>query len=267
MSTPLRPSSTRFIPACAGNTATASPSPTPPSVHPRVRGEHRASFSLRIGNFRFIPACAGNTAHFHEIAGCVSVHPRVRGEHAPLAVAGQRDRRFIPACAGNTGKRAPWRSTPAVHPRVRGEHFDRIAALHQVGGSSPRARGTLSVAPSHAQSTRFIPACAGNTGSSPSRSTESTVHPRVRGEHHHANLDSRDAPGSSPRARGTRARKAADEATVRFIPACAGNTPSSISAIAASTVHPRVRGEHWPVICSVTSMGGSSPRARGTLFP
>ena len=71
----------RFIPACAGNTATAArPLPGVP-VHPRVCGEHEPIFrppaaacgssprvrgtrrggARRAGGVRFIPACAGNT--------------------------------------------------------------------------------------------------------------------------------------------------------------------------------------------------------------
>ena len=70
----------RFIPACAGNAASATPAGSVWPVHPRVCGERRAvgfGFSLRDGSsprvrgtpcytqqgtdaFRFIPACAGN---------------------------------------------------------------------------------------------------------------------------------------------------------------------------------------------------------------
>ena len=50
----------------------------------------------------------------------------------------------------------------------------------------------------------------------------------------------------------------------RFIPACAGNTPSWTGSKGTSTVHPRVRGEHARHRCRVSTATGSSPRARGT---
>ena len=70
-----------------------------------------------------------------------------------------------------------------VHPRPRGEHGSRrgFSALHR--GSSPPARGTLKVLDHRAPGLRFIPARAGNTRSSLSVSSSSSVHPRPRGEH------------------------------------------------------------------------------------
>ena len=72
------------------------------------------------------------------------------------------------------------------------------------------------------------------------------------------------APGSSPRARGTRGGRCRRGQPVRFIPACAGNTRSERMTPAPSSVHPRVRGEHLDDICRAAIHGGSSPRARGT---
>src|SRR5690606_26774299 len=93
-----------------------------------------------------------------------TVHPRVRGDDAFARAPERRIVRFTPACAGTTSGGA--------------------AGPSSVGGSPPRARGRpLAKA---------------------SRSTWSTVHPRVRGD---------DAPflylpmrhgGSPPRARGRR---------------------------------------------------------------
>ena len=51
----------------------------------------------------------------------------------------------------------------------------------------------------------------------------------------------------------------------RFIPARAGNTRSPISTNALRPVHPRPRGEHWPIIGHILVKYGSSPPARGTL--
>ncbi len=111
----------RFIPACAGNAASAAPSSTPCSVHPRVRGERLESSPTKNSCARFIPACAGNAVGIGSQSSSVTVHPRVRGERllykahlrtisgsSPRARGTPRHRsgrviqaRFIPACAGN----------------------------------------------------------------------------------------------------------------------------------------------------------------------
>ena len=52
---------------------------------------------------------------------------------------------------------------------------------------------------------------------------------------------------------------------LRFIPACAGNTPHHAGVAGRRQVHPRVCGEHTPLIYRNDTMAGSSPRVRGTL--
>ena len=154
--------STRFIPACAGNTARAWPGIRWVSVHPRVRGEHPG-----------LPAAAQATA---------GSSPRARGTRSQQTRQLKRTR-FIPACAGNTRSRPPNCRRSPVHPRVRGEHAHPATSVTPVPGSSPRARGTPSPPAHSLRQWRFIPACAGNTRSRPRRLVEYSVHPRVRGEH------------------------------------------------------------------------------------
>ena len=90
---------------------------------------------------------------------------------------------------------------------------------------------------------RFIPACAGNSACSDSSAASSAVHPRVCGELVLAPCDLRRERGSSPRVRGTLTAALAPTATVRFIPACAGNSRPRTSTPATTSVHPRVCGE------------------------
>ena len=70
----------------------------------------------------------------------------------------------------------------AVHPRVCGEQ--RITALASISrfGSSPRVRGTGENQALHLLDSRFIPACAGNSGVTRPDASVSSVHPRVCGE-------------------------------------------------------------------------------------
>ena len=70
--------------------------------------------------------------------------------------------------------------------------------------------------------------------------------------------------GSSPLARGTRARFAARLVAARFIPAGAGNTDEVLRERICAAVHPRWRGEHINHIGTPGAVGGSSPLARGT---
>ena len=172
----------RFIPACAGNTASRLSGHMSTPVHPRVRGEH--------------------------VMTCVTMDrmsgssPRARGtldDHPLLRHLG----RFIPACAGNTAWMQPRMMPNPVHPRVRGEHLIDMARSVQPSGSSPRARGTPETRHHEPAFRRFIPACAGNTVYWSLPMMQIWVHPRVRGEHRHARRLAHRAVGSSPRARGT----------------------------------------------------------------
>ncbi len=233
---------------------------------------------------RFIPAGAGNTIHSQKVILNYPVHPRWRGEHqggrggagdrhgsSPLARGTLVEldnppirRRFIPAGAGNTlFVIAPLAAT-TVHPRWRGEHDRCNSGANYFAGSSPLARGTPAKPGWATASSRFIPAGAGNTRRLPGCPRCAAVHPRWRGEHGKCRTEFMNELGSSPLARGTHTRQSRRSATRRFIPAGAGNTPSSPSARECWAVHPRWRGEHSWSRCMFLCYRGSSPLARGT---
>ena len=111
---------------------------------------------------------------------------------------------------------------------------------------------------------RFIPAGAGNTPYIPSVMVERAVHPRWRGEHASHIAEGLIPRGSSPLARGTLLDRRGFRENSRFIPAGAGNTPTSSRETISNAVHPRWRGEHNNVSPGVCSILGSSPLARGT---
>ena len=223
---------------------------------------------LGRGAVRFIPACAGNTPRFPCPARPRAVHPRLRGEH-PLANTiftnppgssppargtlcdaedGTQKGRFIPACAGNTGGATPMPCHRSVHPRLRGEHRRRKTPRSSGLGSSPPARGTREMRGWSTLLARFIPACAGNTPLASPRLPCTSVHPRLRGEHSYTISSFPFCLGSSPPARGTPHIRDGDGAAFRFIPACAGNTRASEWRQSPHSVHPRLRGEHRPLI-------------------
>ena len=259
-----RSRSSRFIPACAGNSAPRPSAGRRPSVHPRVCGELVVVARWRDGKVRFIPACAGNSGPWaRSQTSSRGSSPRVRGTRRHQSAAHRR-RRFIPACAGNSDDHV--RGAGEIlgsSPRVRGTHADRRQVPRRQrfipacagnsagrreaglvrGGSSPRVRGTRHRRHADAALCRFIPACAGNSCAGCVPSPQRPVHPRVCGELSSVALPLVRLDGSSPRVRGTQQRGAAAGAAGRFIPACAGNSSQAPSVRKVDPVHPRVCGE------------------------
>ena len=148
---------------------------------PRVRGTLERPLDGIVGG-RFIPARAGNMSGFRTAEWLRSVHPRACGEHPNAqpdvpTVSGSSPRvrgtwrfsnptqqyhRFIPARAGNIERIAVADRHASVHPRACGEHERTLRNPDGVTGSSPRVRGTFSVARLLLVPLRFIPARAGN---------------------------------------------------------------------------------------------------------
>ncbi len=175
-----------------------------------------------------------------------SVHPRVYGEYAPPGrppasqigssprVRGIHSRasrvilpiRFIPACTGNTRSLDYISIRCPVHPRVYGEYSPSHSVQLLRYGSSPRVRGILVAQVVCHDSSRFIPACTGNTYRPVTGSGYIAVHPRVYGEYLKSSASSAVIRGSSPRVRGILDGSGNVLTLTRFIPACTGNTRS-----------------------------------------
>jgi len=172
----------RFIPACAGNSALKEFVARAVAVHPRVCGEQ------------------GVIERFRDVK--IGSSPRVRGTDA-VTVYMIFLSRFIPACAGNR-REAQWpRTRKAVHPRVCGEQGTPGITGTEASGSSPRVRGTARVNGHFEGVWRFIPACAGNSGRGWRDTGDNPVHPRVCGEQSAMSFTTVPLSGSSPRVRGT----------------------------------------------------------------
>ena len=193
----------RISPACAGNTSPSTCTARRLPDQPRVRGEHiyavyrlvrmigsaprargtRIDLTILQGRKRISPACAGE--HLRTAVLSLSGHgsaPRARGTH-PVAHDGLEQDRISPACAGNTIPRGRGNPRGPDQPRVRGEHPDSSRSAATVGGSAPRARGTLHYVAVGVSQDRISPACAGNTRRTCPRHGRVTDQPRVRGEH------------------------------------------------------------------------------------
>ena len=233
-----------IIPAYAGSTVPAPRNPCRRRDHPRIRGEHHQlgmGIELAGGSsphtrgaldgrapaghdHRIIPAYAGSTCRRGRACPCPSDHPRIRGEHhqefagegvglgssphtrgaqgaSPFGVPRPR---IIPAYAGSTAHREGGGPGRGDHPRIRGEHLVTRDQTLVVGGSSPHTRGALASRTCKPSWPRIIPAYAGSTKSSTSRS--------------------RSNPGSSPHTRGARALLVRAVRPTGIIPAYAGST-------------------------------------------
>ncbi len=139
-----------------------------------------------------------------------------------------------------------------------------MAAIKEILGLSPLARGTPHLQVGNAVNSRFIPAGAGNTLCNVGRQLASAVYPRWRGEHKNYADQQINQNGLSPLARGTRRAVTRARQRIRFIPAGAGNTSRTSAAGARRPVYPRWRGEHGKYVVADDKNNGLSPLARGT---
>ena len=233
----------RFIPAWAGNAWCRTQRTRRRPVHPRVGGERQSTGKIRL-------TAAGSS-------------PRGRGTRRPTA-RHSATRRFIPAWAGNARQVSARTGRETVHPRVGGERPAVEVVARQLGGSSPRGRGTPGAEIVTRDRQRFIPAWAGNALCTPRPRTPCPVHPRVGGERPFRLCRLNRQSGSSPRGRGTPTSRPRPPPRPRFIPAWAGNASGALCAFGDKTVHPRVGGERAAVAARNPRGAGSSPRGRGT---
>ena len=293
----------RLIPAHAGKTRPGMPTARSRPAHPRSRGENvsddgtqsrargsspltrgkRSVVSEDVGHNGLIPAHAGKTIPGACAPGVSGAHPRSRGENtksptryhwyhgsSPLT-RGKRAwlqrwigcGRLIPAHAGKTSQRGGPLFYSEAHPRSRGENPDSCKPGVYCVGSSPLTRGKPILAAGLAAGVGLIPAHAGKTPGPRVSLRRSEAHPRSRGE----NLDSANphfrTRGSSPLTRGKPRPQAWRLYARRLIPAHAGKTATPSAASAATTAHPRSRGENFQRCLTACQMLGSSPLTRG----
>ena len=109
----------------------------------------------------------------------------------------------------------------------------------------------------------IIPAYAGSTRATARSPSIAWDHPRVCGEHDVSSDREGFAVGSSPRMRGARIYRRIEVKKVGIIPAYAGSTYTNSVVHKALRDHPRVCGEHPPLLETFHEYPGSSPRMRG----
>ena len=232
----------RIIPARAGFTRRRSRHRSRRRDHPRSRGVYTAAGGVRARPTGSSPLARGlRPGYYWE-----SDYPRI-----------------IPARAGFTvsGPTANW--TRKDHPRSRGVYPGRGASTRSTPGSSPLARGLRVTAEALRDALGIIPARAGFTGHAVRRVHGVPDHPRSRGVYPTARCGSSPPTGSSPLARGLRARARRRARHWRIIPARAGFTIIRRPWCRTRADHPRSRGVYPTAGLSPSSLRGSSPLARG----
>src|SRR5690606_2460310 len=148
-----------------------------------------------------------------------------------------------PACTRSTATAAFFPCRTTDHPRIRGEHQYRNHVPWLKTGSSPHTRGARLLYGAGRANVGIIPACAGSTAPAGALRTDTTDHPRVRGEHEVEQSSLKPHQGSSPRARGAREHRGLTHWWGWIIPACAGSTCRGYARRWGCRDHPRVRGE------------------------
>ncbi|STD62683.1 Domain of uncharacterised function (DUF2825) [Corynebacterium striatum] len=150
---------------------------------------------------------------------------------------------LIPAYAGRT--RQPRQPPPSsgAHPRLRGADAFNVSSMREPDGSSPLTRGGLHFYSPHPQRRRLIPAYAGRTPKSYTRSYGEQAHPRLRGADAHAGHRRIYPWGSSPLTRG--------------------GPVKTVGAAGVMVAHPRLRGADLMPWRGSAPRSGSSPLTRG----
>ena len=289
-----------LIPARAGKTCPPNAAWTQDSAHPRAcgknghhpgepGGEHGSSPRVR-GKQRerpldepqpgLIPARAGKTKGRCATRASRRAHPRACGENGDVGgpqagglgssprVRGKPSsrqhrpprQRLIPARAGKTPCVEVAPGFPRAHPRACGENPRRRARRRGRRGSSPRVRGKLPGGLSWGNKRGLIPARAGKTALTSSRSRTTPAHPRACGENLARLASPSPWPGSSPRVRGKHRVGGLLGDDAGLIPARAGKTVLAALQVARCQAHPRACGENGHFL---RASPGSSPRVRG----
>ena len=155
-----------IIPARAGFTSSRTPSISRRPDHPRSRGVYPGRPERVTHMWGSSPLARGLLASVTALTSQPPDHPRSRGVYGLRLLPCHFGPRIIPARAGFTHRSSSHRTRYRDHPRSRGVYFLLTHAHNSVMGSSPLARGLLSVDRVITTGTGIIPARAGFTPSS-----------------------------------------------------------------------------------------------------
>ena len=153
----------RITPACAGKTRRSQGQQSPPSDHPRMRGEDMNCLALssmgrgspphaRGRRVRrradadgegITPACAGKTSVSTFRILDVTDHPRMRGEDTRASIPGAMYSGSPPHARGRPTEEEPLWIKARITPACAGKTTIHYNSADQQEGSPPHARGRL----------------------------------------------------------------------------------------------------------------------------
>ena len=210
--------------------------------------------------------CGGTTSMAMPSLPFCGLSPRVRGNHvhwrALVPLVGS-----IPACAGEPLCVNCGASNPEVYPRVCGGTRLLSVDVNTADGLSPRVRGNLEAQAQATETSRSIPACAGEPALASRLSSPAGVYPRVCGGTGVPPWLFVCRNGLSPRVRGNHASRWQHPPPPRSIPACAGEPARHDARLNQGRVYPRVCGGTRGRTHPLAQGQGLSPRVRGNRRP
>ena len=221
---PGRPPALRrwgLSPRVRGNPAGATAGPAPVGSIPACAGEPQPGSPAAAGRTVYPRVCGGTQPTSVSTVGDLGLSPRVRGNRFSSARTPTK-MRSIPACAGEPDPSACPGTFCTVYPRVCGGTDFRERGRRVVEGLSPRVRGNLLRGAPGGVRSRSIPACAGEPRTELGEPGKIRVYPRVCGGTALGKRTDSNADGLSPRVRGNPPAPQNRSATMRSIPACAG---------------------------------------------
>ena len=153
-----------------------------------------------------------------------------------------------------------------AHPRRCGDHWSKLTTVCLGGGSSPQVRGPRFVRIGQVNRLWLIPAGAGTTLHTSSKSLAHKAHPRRCGDHKARKMKTHTIRGSSPQVRGPLFPVTVENMPKGLIPAGAGTTPWLGIPPPGRRAHPRRCGDHWTWSAVKLIGSGSSPQVRGPPY-
>ena len=211
----------RSIPACAGEPVEGQIKNWDFTVYPRVCGGTGVGQYVHYQSEGLSPRVRGNPHR----------NPADRGVHGS-----------IPACAGEPARCLPMANFARVYPRVCGGTVLDNGGRTRDDGLSPRVRGNPGCKSTGIIPMRSIPACAGEPNLPVHCRTLPRVYPRVCGGTSPIEWARYTYRGLSPRVRGNPEMYLHPCASMRSIPACAGEPSLSDVLPRSIGVYPRVCG-------------------------
>ena len=229
---------------------------------PASAGEPRGAWSRKRWRGVYPRECGGTRVPDPTGDLPKGLSPRVRGN--PPARWKRGDALgSIPASAGEPATLCDASSTRRVYPRECGGTHLHALAVPGDRGLSPRVRGNPWQRSAGSPRSRSIPASAGEPRDPGGRGGRQRVYPRECGGTRTKIEDDSHGQGLSPRVRGNPPAVRGHMASLRSIPASAGEPRCPRRSEASARVYPRECGGTRDVSAEEHQAQGLSPRVRG----